>query len=464
MTSDEKTELGIPSDLFPLPLTSVERFHLLDQTVKFPNTVCSRLEFDGVIDPVLAEQTTLVALHRHPILGSVIEHQNGRLLWRFAPESRLPERWNLPWSESPGFPKPDSSGIQFVSRSSDANSVLWIQSNHVLCDGVGATSFIGDWIKIYHNLYVGNSATHKLRKLDYGLLKTRNEIGLLKKKSRGKLWKQPVGLYGTAKFLLRKVAEMNPDGNAERDAERNADWNYEEQPSLISCWLEQETCNSLSSVAQDKNVTVNTYMLAQFYLHLADWLQQHCPEQAAKWLRIIHPFNLRDYSHRRMPATNRVAIVQIDRRQQDLADFDRSLQGLDREIKIINDWELGKLFLLAIRSMSVIPGMLKRSAQNKKCRGTCVFTSLPETLSRSGLPVEQHSDSSEARLQVGNLKLDSIDYIGPVRHGTPVNLIVLKHLGRLRFSFHYDPRILSRAAADEFLSTYADRLRSGVSK
>lgn len=462
MAVDKNNQQAFAGQLGPLPLTSMERFHLHDQTARFPNTICCRLIFDGVINPEFADQATRVAVDRHPIMGSVVDCKNGKPFWSFQPKNYLPENWQEPWSENAVFDPSGGPGLQLVSRCSDSKTAFWLQVNHAVCDGVGAVSFISDWLKIYHNLHAGLEATYKLRKLNNRQLLTRDNLGLLKRKYLRHLWKQPVGLYGTAKFLFRKVAEIDGDGNG---AQEMVDWDHAKQPAVLGIWLDEQSSDLLAKAAGDKGVTLNTYLLAHFYIHLAAWLRQHRPAQAKKWMRIIHPFNLRDYSHRRMPATNRVAIVQIDRCHRDLDDFDRLLRGLDQEIGVINDWELGKLFLIAIRAMSWLPGMLKRSARSEKCRGTCVFTSLSEPFGRSGLPVENRAagQSQPAQLRIGNLLLDTFDFMGPVRHGTPINLIVLRHLGRLRFSFHYDPRILDRDTAEQFLSAYSDRLRSSNS-
>ena len=451
------------SQLFPLPLNSMERFHLYDQTAKFPNTICSRLVFDGVINPEWAEQALRTALARHPFMGSVVEYKNGKPFFDFQPEECLPKNWHEPWRETAGFASPNSRGLQVVSQCSDSKTAFWFQSSHVLCDGVGAIPFLTDWLKSYHNLHAGRDATYKLRKVDNQILKSRNNLGLLKRRYLRHLWKQPLGLYGTAKFLFRNVAAVT---DSENDSREIVDWDYQNQPAVLGNWLDRKSSELLVEVAESKNVSLNALLLARFYVHLASWLRQHRPVQAEKWLRIIHPFNLRDYSHRRMPATNRVAIVQIDRCQKDLSDFDGLVGGLDREISVIRDWELGKLFLIAIRGMSWFPGMLQRSAGSEKCRGTCVFTGLGEPFSRSSLPIESPPENDlpeqvkpAARMQVGDLHLDTVDLWGPVRHGTPINLIVLRHLGRLRLCLHYDPRILDRDTMSEFLSAYCQRLR-----
>jgi len=163
--------------------------------------------------------------------------------------------------------------------------------------------------------------------------------------------------------------------------------------------------------------------------------------------------SIRGFSDRRTPATNRAALVQVDRRERDLSDVLSLTRGLDREIGVIHNWHLHKMFLLAVRGISLIPGMLRRSAISRKCRGTAIFTNLSEPFGRLGLP----RDDSGA-VTVGNLKLVDFDFVGPIRWQTPLNLTVQKHLDRFRLSLHFDPRSISVADAEEFLFGYVGQL------
>jgi hypothetical protein len=146
--------------------------------------------------------------------------------------------------------------------------------------------------------------------------------------------------------------------------------------------------------------------------------------------------------------------VQVDRCIRDFRNPEALIRGLDWEIGVIRNWQLNKLFLLAIRGMSVVPGMLQRSASSTKCRGTAIFTNLSEPFGRLGLPLENDC------VRVGNLLLQEFDFVGPIRRSTPVNLSVQKHLGRIRLSLHADPRLLKLDESMRFLELFAHRLET----
>ena len=319
-------------------------------------------------------------------------------------------------------------------------------SYHAICDGVGGLQFLADWLKVYNNIHHGNPVEHRLRKFEPQLLLHRNRLGYLKKKFLSHLFKQPVGLYGACKFIFRRAENLT------KNHSETADWNNKSQPFIVGRWLDKTASEKLIASALSKNVMLNALLLAHYFNHLHQWRMEKGSGDDKCWIRVIHPFNIRDYSDRRMTATNRAAIVQIDRRPGPQDEFWKFTEALDREIRIIDQWQLSKLFLLAIRGMSLVPGMLKRSATSNKSRGTSVFTNLSESLSRMGLPTD------ESGLSAGNLTLEEFDLVGPIRQGTPLNMTIQQHLGRIRISLHVDPRVLSRAEANLFIDSYATRL------
>ena len=435
--------------LFPLPLTSMERFHLLDNSDDAPNYIYCRLEFAGTIQAEHAEQALRSTIQRHPIMGSEIKNKDGKLAWHWNPELRKPIDWQELATDSVDLPELTDSLWRVVARQRDNKTTFWMYGIHVLSDGIGAISFVTDWLKIYHNLCADQPATHRLRKLDQNLLKHRGNLGLLKGSYLKHLWKQPLGFYGALKFVFRKAAVFSASSNKKA-------WDYKTQPVVIGDWIDAKATEQLTAEAQRRNVSLHSLLLGHYFVHLHHWCQTYHSDQTKKWIRVIHPFNIRDYADRRMTTTNRAAIVQIDRRDKDFDDFQGLVENLDREVSVIHRWQLSKLFLISIRMMSAIPGMLRRSATDKKSRGTSVFTNLSESFGRAGFAVENES------LVVGNLQMTAFDLVGPVREGTPVNMTVQRHLGKLRLSLHADPQVLTGEKPKEFLAAYSNRLKASV--
>ena len=316
---------------------------------------------------------------------------------------------------------------------------------------------VNEWMVIYGNLSGGRPPETGLQRMDPGLLKQRNHLGLLKWPYLKHLWKQPVALFGAAKFAFRRTAKLIPDGHETVNSVQ-AEGHQGHYPSIIGSWLAESQPNRLAAAAKSCNVMLNSLLLGQLYLALGDWRKLHACHSENDWLRIILPMSIRNVSDRRLPSANRATIVQIDRRGKDAQDLEKFYQMLNREILIIRGWQLEKIFLIAIRMLSCFEPLLQRGVKNDKSRGMAVFTNLGEPLRKN--------EKTRSRVVAGDDEADTylrpheFDLVGPIRPGTPVNFSVARYGGAMRISMHYDNHVLSCEQAASLLRIYVDRLNS----
>ena len=166
--------------------------------------------------------------------------------------------------------------------------------------------------------------------------------------------------------------------------------------------------------------------------------------------------NIREFSDRHLPSVNRTSIVQIDRRSlAKLADFDL-FRSIDREINIIRQWQLDRIFLIAIRGLAVFQPLIRRVAQTKKHRGMAVFTNL-------GQPFRRRERAQLKNPGDQRLTPLEIDFLGPLRFGTPLNIAVARYQNRLRVTIHYDSAVVTLAEANDLLREYLFALRVAIS-
>ncbi len=441
---------GEDGRLFPLPLTSMERFHLLDDGPAFSNSTFAKFEFEGQIDPQLGQQALDMAIARHPLVQAKIDSSGRRPVWVSMPGFRLAVDWGRTGSSygaSRIFDIYREPGVHmYVGSNSDSTYILF-HGHHATCDGIGGVQFTTDWLRIYDNLVHHREPLEGLPQLDPSMLVRRNHLGMLRKRYLVHLWKQPIGLFGAFKFIFRKIRPLYP-GSELSDA-----WDENTQPAIIGEWVDPEVTGALRQRAQEQGVAFNALMMSQFFLCLRDWSVDELGQSGEDWIRLIVPMSIRDIADRRQTAMNRATIVQIDRRKRDFENPAGWLSWLDREIYIIREWQLSKIFILAIGVMSKLPGMLARSADSRKCRGTAVYTNLSEPVGRLGFTQRDGS------VEVGNMLMKSFDYVGPVRQGTPIYLAIQKHLDRIRVSLHYDPRVIVTSQAEKLLASYVQRLQ-----
>lgn len=474
-------------------MTSIEKFHWFDDRPDYPNVVFTRLRFDRAIDQEIAKQAWQYTIERQPFADVEPKQINGTWNWTLGPRGDGPqnaafETWNGTRFEFKSLPvqPPDWAYDEHPIRGSTGSylgifvwpnppdphspepinyqSEVWLRVHHAITDGIGALIPVNEWMVIYGNLAGGRPPTAGLQRMDPHLLKYRNHLGLAKWQYLKHLWKQPVALFGATKFAFRKTAKLIPDNRTARHADNHradnvvSPQNASLYPSIIGDWLNDSQPAQIAALAQSLQVMQNSILLGQLYLALAQWREQegfHCKDD---WLRIILPMSIRNVSDRRLPSANRATIVQIDRRSQDGQDLQELYQLLDREIRIIRGWQLEKIFLIAIRALSVLEPMLKRGVEHDKSRGMAVFTNLGEPLRKN--------EKVRSRLTAGKPDSDTylrpreFDLVGPIRPGTPINVSVARYRGRLRVSMHYDNRVLSKHQASELLQIYVDRLNS----
>lgn len=435
--------------LFPLPLTSMERFHLLDDNPNFSNSTFAKFEFEGQIDPRLGQQALDIAVDRHPIIKSKIQSDGPRPVWIQVPGFRLAVDWTRTGSSygpSQLFDIHREPGVHMYVGSDTNSTFVLFHGHHSTCDGIGGVQFTTDWLRIYDNLVHQREPLKGLPRLDPLMLVERNHLRMFSRRYLVHLWKQPIGLFGATKFIFRKIRPLYPG------CESSNPWDEDIQPAIIGQWLDPDSTRTLRQHALDQNVAFNSLLMSEFFLCLQQWRVEELGQSGDDWIRLIVPMSIRDISDRRQTATNRATIVQVDRRKRDFENPTGFLPRLDREIAIIRDWQLSKIFILAIRTMAMIPGMLTRSARSQKCRGSAVYTNLSEPIGRLGLAKKADS------VEVGNMLMKSFDYVGPIRRGTPVYVTIQKHLDRTRVSMHYDPRVVISCQAEKLLTQYVDRL------
>jgi hypothetical protein len=129
-------------------------------------------------------------------------------------------------------------------------------------------------------------------------------------------------------------------------------------------------------------------------------------------------------------------------------------------------FKLDRVFLIAIKMLSLLPWVLKIVSSNQKSRGTAVFTNLGEPFRKTR--------ACNFR-EVGNLKLANYDLCGPIRSGTPLNIVwstfrqevneELRLHGRI--SINFDRHVFSDQDAklilDHFISELKDVAQFGGS-
>ena len=484
-------------------LNSIEKYHFFDSDSRFPNLIHCRLLVETRIDEALARQAWDIAGGRQPLFGCHVESRHGRLCWKKQPpvagcaslvsESSgnhpidpvslqvggsicFDDLWTAPGPLSNFRERLDATNqlgpfllVRRWSVPADANgenvayfSEIWFTTHHALCDGVGAVSFINDWWQVYDNLVTGVKPTRGLMTLRQDKFLQRNQLGLMRWKFFRQLPFQAVGIFGATKFLFRKSAtfRLSPvqtNYSKFNPSDLKLDKPLPETPAIVSGWIDIKTLEQLVRDTTNHQTSLNARLLGDLFNAIQRWrLRFDRAASPQDWIRVILPMNIREFADRRLPSINRTSIVQIDRRNMsELAD-PALFRSIDREINLIRKWQLDRMFLIVIRGLSVVQPLVRRAAQNKKPRGIAVFTNL-------GQPFRQRERSIAGAPSSKKLTPIEIDFLGPLRYGTPLNIAVARYQDRLRVTIHYDAAILTQLEASDLLQEYLAALRATIS-
>lgn len=472
--------------LFPMPMTSIEKYHWFDDQPGYPNRVFTRLRFQGKLDQGLARRAWQITVDRQPFSDVEPKKIRGRWCWTLGPRQDTEKNtsfdsWNgtrFEWSERDTAPEPwqfDEHPIRGSTGSylgvfawpgsaqpgEDLGSAflteVWMCVHHAITDGIGGMIPINEWMVIYGNLVAGRPPEKGLHRFDYQLLKKRNHLGLLSWQYLKHLWKQPVALYGAVKFAFRKTPALIPEASGDQVVTSESRQGIRQFPAMIGQWLDEADVQRISWKAKANSVMPNSVMLAELYLALAQF-RRHAGWQGDRdWIRVILPMSIRNVSDRRMPTANRATIVQIDRREDEAQDRSRFYRMLDREILIIRGWQLEKMFLIAIRLLAFFEPILVNAVKNDKSRGMAVFTNLGEPLRK----IEKTRSRTVTANAVDSFpKPIEFDMAGPVRVGTAANFTVARYGSRLRITLHYDQNVVEPDQGKQLLQMFVQRLKS----
>ena len=472
-----------PFELFSrrVSLTSVETFHALAGTKAFPNVVVTRCEFEGNFDPALAKQAWENVMNRQNMLVWNMSETGGG--WFFLnPESEPDVRgfvdqtfsamevneWvdepldrSMPGLNDHGIPSIEAGehGIRlFCTYCESANRAeLIFSAHHALIDGLAGVSIVRQWMISYDNLVHQKLVSTGLPRIDYERWKHRNHLGMLSWDYLKFLPHQAIGLFGATKFVIRKFCVFEA---AKPVGESVA------SPGIVGTSIDAAVVGRLRETCVAHEVSENAMVIALLF-RVLERLRQRKPSptgssasalsaSASPWHRMILPMNIRDYADRRIPCTNKTSLVQLDRKNcVDVGSVEMA-KTIHREISIISNWKLDRIFLIVLRLASVFPFLLRKISTNQKPRGTAVFANLGEPFKPN-----RHADF----VNVGNLKRTRFDFSGPIREGTPINFTWQKYrdadgevAGRL--TLHFDPQIVSRRDAQWVLDCFLSEIQS----
>jgi len=440
-------------DIFPLPLTCFEEYMLGEDRPAYPMSCVFRARFSGFLDRGAFEATLADAVRRHPLLRATVDRTRRRPAWIDHPDWQPEVCWQAKVHEH-GFPQAgyidlaQEPGTRIWVVDRDAGHDLIVQAHHCATDALGMSSVFDDLLIGYALKQGAPADVAALPELDERRLLDRGTPGVTTETFLKMVHKQAVGLLGVREFLLRRPVPLtgkmcrldDPSAPPPFPAPRTHEFTPDETRQIVAR-------------AKSLSVTLNDLLVRDLFLVLGAWREENGYGAERDWLRMSIPVGLRTAAETQMPMANSVSMVFLDRRQTDLCDGQHLLDGIRRQMQRIKRNRLQYTFILSLALSRLTPGGLSNRAPDVRCRSTSCFSNLGIALGRTPLPRE------DGRIRSGNVVLDSVDYVIPLRPHLHAAFCVYTYAGRLRLLMHFDPRAIPAPQAENLLHRFVEQIR-----
>jgi hypothetical protein len=424
---------------------------LLDDSLAYPMDSFRFLRFSGKLDIDLFELSILSVIRFHPLLSSVIRYDS-RLgyVWENFDNPVFIRRVNLP--DLSCIPTPERIDIfneagfkVYIFDGGEVGSSALFQFHHTVSDGLGEMNLLADILTDYDARINGKTPQENPRNVDLSLLKFRGSSGL----TLGKYFRYFIDTaFTTNQLLFRNPSPLLPCAKCKLDEP-----DVEYYRSISRELLLQETVDYFS-FAKLRKVTVNDLLIRDLFLSMNN-CRKLWGNSDGGWLRVSMPMSLRTELHERMPASNNVTMVFLDRRGRSCSDTTTLLRGINRETNWIKQAEQKHVLLLSLNICNLLPGGIGRMLRMRECRATAVLSNLGRVFEL--LPVLRRSDG---RLIIGKTVLEDVEASPPIRYGTLISASVLTYAGRLRLILRYDAKNMTQNQADQLLQSYINNIIS----
>lgn len=445
---------------FPLRLTPLEEFFVLDDQPGYPNQMICHLTLDGKLDRDTWDQAVEVWSHRHLMFMAKVVGKTGKGQWV------LPkyEHDKCVWYERteaglPAFPRLDvhtGPGAKIIVVRRPDHDEIVLQTHHANTDGVGGMRAIQELLMMYDNMMSPTEPLrHKIRTLDNERLRVRNRFPRTLWQRVKSIPAAMIGVFGAVKYFSRRAVPLAKQSSIRTIAASETDY----APTVITHSFSNEESEQLRQMAGEANVTVNGLLIRDLFLAVRDWQDHHNCSRNGKCLRVMVPINLRSMADRRLGAGNRVSMVYLDRNDKQMRRPEELLWGVNFEIKTVQRLKLPLFSLTCLRIISWIPGLLTRQTASTKCRATTILTNLGEPFGKTNFERDELG-----HVIVGGRSIVNIDLAAPLRPLTHAAVSVFRYAKRTHVSLHYDSSSLGRGQAEGLMRRYHNHVSKTLHK
>ena len=432
-------------------------YYWSDDSVNYPTTYPVELKFSGRFDRAAFQRALADALARHPLVGA-----------RVADDGRTPPQWIAGPAEPPVIEWADAqqgvggravgyidlrreSGLRvWVRESVDASRVV-LQFHHACCDGIGMFQFLEDWLACYAAA-AGGDGPPRLGELDVERIRHRDRV-MPDDAPPGSLASAPARPFGAdGRVGRRLVKPARAAGRAGDDGGHRLVSARHVVRRFPKPRLHGRRDERASATRPGRRVSRRTSCSHDLLLVLRNWNRREGDTGGGR-LRLNVPVNVREPSDATMPAANRIGFAFVAPAKRDYRDPRRLLEAIRKQMQRAKDWKLGLYFLGGLAFAANHPRIARWVLRRKGGFATVVFSNLGRVYARSRLA------RADGHLACGNVVLEGIAAVPPIRPQTRAALVAMEYAGQLSLSLRCDPHLFTPADSQALLDQYVERLR-----
>ncbi len=448
----------LPQNLFPLPLTPMEHFFVVDDSPTHPMLATVQLTFQGSLEVLKLEKALNQSLKRNPLLSSRITPGAGSWQWvhdgNWKPTIRS-------LAESPpivdGRPEPlnllQEPGMRVWLGSRDDKSTLLFQFHHACVDGIGIRRFIVDFLINYTRCFAKSQTSIaprlRLDRLDPERLIARGCLQQVEQMPAT----CPLTSWQRAKNLFYFF--FQPPHPLERTPKLRIRQSSNSQVITQQARLDEHDSDAILKRASENGVKLDELGLALLFHTCRRWQRTHCSTKANRRIRLLTPYDLRGKDDLLLSAANRISFTFLGRTHRQCTNWAELLRGVQDEMISIKDSKVYADFLLGLRSGLACPAIMKWAIRKNQNMATAVFSfggNLDRRLSRN-------FTNEGGYMRIGNALLQDVMAAPPVRANTNIAIGLCMVNQRICISAAWNREVLTESDAAKFLHSFADAWR-----
>ena len=440
--------------VFPLHLTSIEKFLWTDDRPRYPMAFVIQLALSGTLDRTAFEAALEGALKRHPLLTSLVRPAKRKARCWVASDGAVPP---VDWAED-DVPVSCPHG-EWIDLQHEVGLRIWIrqgpdrvrlitQFHHACCDGIGAYRFLGDLLALYGARTAGQQPAPTLHPVDLTRLRGRAN-GCMDLARSGQ----------NARLTIRSLAQgfqimghgCTPLHRPKTGAGRPA----APFPGICSSTFDRSQHQQLRDAAGKLGILLNDLLLLELFYTMHRWNSARRPRSPGRRFRIMMPVDLREIDDYETPAANILGYTLITCGAAQLRDRQRLAEGIREETALIKHDRLAKRFVDTITGAGNIRGLLPLLLAMPRTLATAILSNVGDPSRRFTARFPRNA----GRAVCGNLTLEEITGVPPIRPKTRATFSIFTYNRMLTISLRCDPHLFALDDTQELLSLYVQRLR-----